>query len=277
MQKKAINGLAGHRWPVTLSRFIRPFLTVALLAGNICAADNSPGAPGKFLRTSGLPPEWQIPLLTYGDRLQKAGKERLLTSGAVTRSGVAVPFQLIHEIPNMVRYQEQAIGNPVSIITFDGNQLAKSVGNPQKQDNDLIETLVYDSPTWFFYLPSTAQGIRKLGSHFRIDGKQTGPYSGPFHDIYLVLLPVKQPGKVKQQQKFYHINSDTHLLDRVTYQDADNTSTKIEIFFENWTTASSNRVPQTVRRLENGTEVLRFNITSIALGPSVADAAFQRP
>ncbi len=67
------------------------------------------------------------------------------------------------------------------------------------------------------------------------------------------------------------------MMERVHYQDADNPSTKVEILLDNWTTISGNRVPRLIRRLENGVEVLRLTVNSAAIGPSVADGAFQKP
>jgi len=231
----------------------------------------------KFLRPGALPPGWQIPLLTMGDRMLKPGKERLVVAGTVTRNGSATTqFQATHELPNSIRYQEQG-GPAAGTVVFDGNQFGKSAGSAQKLDSDLVETLAFDSPVWFLYAPAKGLPVRKLGSRFRTDGQKGSAYSGSVHDVYLLLVPVQQPGKVKQQPKFFHVNSDTQLIERVSYQDADSPGTKVEIVLGNWATVSNNKVPQLIRRLENGVEVLRFNITSAVFGPSLADGAFQKP
>ena len=138
----------------------------------------------------------------------------------------------------------------------------------------MVETLSYDTPVCFFYGPVSGYPARKLGSRFRSDGLKSGPYIGPSYDVYLVRVPVQQSGKIKQQPKLYHVNSDTQLVERVVYQDV-NTQKTVEIILGNWTTISKNRVPQLIQRLENGVEVLRLTVTSATLGPSVADNAFQ--
>jgi hypothetical protein len=247
----------------------------ALLLGATLAVAYSQ-QPAKYVTLGAVPPGWQLALVNYGDRLQRPGKERLTISGTVVRNGSSTsPFQLIHELPNSVSYTEQS-GVNASTLVFAGGQFAKSGGGTvQQQDLDLIETLAYDSQTRLLYLPSNNIPVRKLGSRFRSDGQTGKVYSGPVYDVYLVMESVQQVGKVKQQAKYFHVNSDTQLLDSVHYQDADNPNTRVDVFLDNWTRISNNQAPQTIRRLENGVEVLRFTVGSAVLGPSVADGAFQ--
>jgi hypothetical protein len=260
---------AGER---VINRFKTGLFGVLFCAG-VFAATNT--GPAKYVRVGSLPAGWQIPLIRHGDRLQKPGKERLVLTGTITRNGAATSqFQLVHELPNSINYQEQTGGKTQKLV-FNGSQFSNSGGNVQEQDSDLIETLVYDSPLWFLYTPSSGLAVRKLGSRFRSDGQTGKVYSGPVYDVYLVLVAVQQPGKVKSQPKFYHVNSDTGLIERFNYQDSDHPGTKVEVILSNWISVSNNQVPQLIRRLENGTEVLRFAVASATFGPSVPDATFQ--
>ena len=257
-------------------RLIANLTVISLCFGAAAFAADSV-QPAKYIRVGVLPPGWQFPLLTYGDRLQKPGKERLSITGTVTRGGKAVTqFQAIHELPNSIRFQELA-GPSLSAIVFDGNRFGKSDNNVQKDDSDLVEMLSYDSPAGFIYAAVNGLPYRKLGSRFRMDGQHGTPFSGPSYDIYLIRVPVQQPGKIKQQAKFFHVNSDTQLIERINYQDADNPRTKVEIVLGNWATVSNNRVPQLITRVENGVEVLRLNITSSVFSPTMLDDAFQKP
>ena len=242
----------------------------ALFAAALAGAD---APPSKYLRFGGLPPAWQLALRTAGDRLQKPGKERLTINGSGSRNRAAgVAFQLVQEIPNLAHYSEP--GGPGHDVVFDGSQYGKPAGTPQSADSDLIETLVYDSPSWFLYAPSSMLPIRTLGARFRLNPQAGQRYSGPLYDVYLVTVPVQQPGKVKTQPKLFHVNSNTHLVEMVKYQQADNPATNVQIVLGNWTNVSGNAIPQTIQRFENGVEVLRFDVTSAALGPSVADGQF---
>ncbi len=245
-------------------------LILALLSACVILAANNP--PSKYVRIGGLPPGWQLPLWKAGDRLQTPGKERLTLAGTVTRKGAAdTTFALVHELPNRVRYSEGATG--VATV-FDGTQFGKTGASLQASDSDLIETLVYDSPIWFLYAPSTGLPARKLGSRFRVDPQKGKPYVGPLYDVYVIMVPVQQPGKIKSQPKVYHVNSNTQMVEMIKYQKADAPSTTVQIVLGNWTTVTNNAVPRTIQRLEDGVEVLRFNITSATFGPAVADGAF---
>lgn len=266
----------GSKKPWSYQSRVLTSVLVSLCCAAMLRGGDVSQAP-KHVTIGALPPGWQLALLTYGDRMQKPGKERLTISGTVTRGGSATAqFQVIHELPNSIRYQEQG-GSGATTVVFDGNQYGKSSGNPQKQDSDLVETLVYDSPTGFMYAPVSGVSIRKLGSRFRTVGIKDDPFAGSAHDVYVILTSIRQAGKIKQQPKFYHVNSDTFLLDRVNYQDTDNPGTRVEIILNDWAVVAGNRIPQLIRRLENGVEVLRFNITSAVFGPSVADGSFQKP
>ena len=253
----------------------RPLVGVLILAAfsaNLIFPANNP--PSKYLHFGGLPAGWQMPLLRSGDRLQKPGKERLMLVGTVTRNGSTIaPFQLIQELPNLVNYSEGVTGTATGLV-FNGAQYGKTGASLQATDSDLIETLVYDSPVWFLYAPSTMLPTRKLGSHFRVNPQAGKAYSGPLYDVYVITVAVQQPGKVKTQPKVYHVNSNTRMIEMINYQEADAPSTHVQVVLGNWTTVSGNAMPQTIQRLENGNEVLRFNITSATLGPSVADGSF---
>lgn len=248
----------------------------SLLLANLAFAADSAKQTFAYLKVGGLPPDWQMALMAHGDRLQKSGKERLVLIGTVTRKDYpSSPCQITYELPNQVRYQEQ--GSNAETVIFDGNRLSKGDGNVAKDDTDLIETLVYDSPERFLYSPLNRVPMRKLGSRFRMDGGKGPTYSGPTYDVFQILDQVQQGSKTKTQSKYYHVNSDSQLVERVYYQDADNPKVKVQVFLEDWTTISNNRVPRTIRRLENGLEVFRFSLSSATMGPSVPDGIFQKP
>src|SRR5271157_903035 len=252
-------------------RAFMPALILAVLSVTLIGAANNP--PSKYVHFGGLPPGWQMALLKSGDRLQKPGKERLTVVGTVTRNGLSTaPFQLVQELPNLVRYSEGTGGSATAVV-FDGSQFGKTGASIQATDSDLVETLVYDSPVWFLYAPSSSLPTRKLGSRFRLNPQSGKTYSGPLYDVYVITVPVQQPGKIKTQPKAYHVNSNTHMIEMIKYQEADSPSTNVQIVLGNWTTVSNNTVPHTIQRLENGVEVLRFTITSATLGPSVADGS----
>jgi len=255
-----------HRWPLAA-------LALVSLAALLAASNPQ---PSKYISFHSLPAGWQISLLNHGDRLLKPGKERLVLSGTTTRQNYAsLACQITYELPNQVRYQEQ--GSGAETLVFDGSQFSSNSASLQKADTDLMETLAYDSPDWFFYVPANTLPWRKLGSRFMINPQPGTRYTGPVYDIYLVSTSIQQPGKVKRQSKYYYVNSDSNLMERVQYQDADNPSTNVDVILGGWTTIANNRVPQTIQRMENGVEVFHFTVTSAVIGAAMADGAFQKP
>ena len=53
-------------------------------------------------------------------------------------------------------------------------------------DQETIETLVFDSADNFFLGQMQGVATRMLGSRFRLDDGTTANYAGPFYDIYQI-------------------------------------------------------------------------------------------
>ena len=263
--------IRGHRRRLLPLAAIAAVLAAGMLYGQTGTSEK---AASKYVSLGSAPPGWQLVLHAHGDRLQKPGKERMaLTGQVVLNGGAPAKIQIVRDLPNSVRYQEE--GGPT--IVFNGQRYASASGNLSKKDDDLIETLAYDAPEEFLYVPTRGLPVRKIGSGFRMKDQSGKAVGGAAYDIYSVVDSVQQPDKNKQQTKFYLINSDTHLVERVRYTDAGNSSIGVEIILSDWTVVSNNSVARTIRRLENGVEVLRFTIDAAALGATAADSLFDRP
>lgn len=256
--------------PERLAKLTLPAL--AVMAGLFGASTVT--GPAKYVTPGTLRPDLEFALRAYGDRLQKPGRERAVVVGSISRNGSApAPFQWTQELPNLCRLDVQS-GPLAGSFGFDGQQYWKKSASVQKQDTDLMETLIYDTPVRFFLLQSDRVPLRKLGSRFRLDGLIGKPYSGITYDIFLAVDTVPEAVGSKRQPKHYYINSNTQLVERVDYLDAIDGNVHVQTLIGGWITVSNNRVPQTIRRLENGTEVLRLTVSSAVLGPSVPDSAF---
>ncbi len=101
---------------------------------------------------------------------------------------------------------------------------------------------------------------RCLGYRFRSDEQST---EGPFHDIYAV-LPVDGVLEDRQGAKLFYFNSDTLVLDRITYQ----ATARVEVRLSNWQEINGQKIARRIERLENGVSVMTLTIHDMVVGPS---------
>src|SRR5215213_5286196 len=104
-----------------------------------------------YVQRSSLLPGLRDALKAAGDRMDKPGKERLVRAGTLTRGSElqASPVSLALEFPDRLRVEEQT-GAQSRVITFDGQSATLNGGEALSgADEDLVETLVYDSAEHF--------------------------------------------------------------------------------------------------------------------------------
>lgn len=216
-----------------------------------------PFAQRVYVRSSSLPPKLRGNLNALGDRLERRGKEQLIIRGTLTRSGGSAPVTLNLEPANLMSLKTKS-GIQEQTIAFDGTGAsARAVAGA---DRSLIETLVFDTAESFFVQQMKGAATRCLGYRFRSDEQTT---DGPFHDIYAV-LPVDGVLDDRQGAKLFYFNSDTLVLDRITYQ----TTARVEVRFSNWQETNGQKIARRIERLENGVSVMTLAIQDLAFVPS---------
>jgi hypothetical protein len=210
-----------------------------------------------------------------GDRLEKPGKERLTFAGTLEKSmnsqPESFPFRLVWELPGRLRLEEFRGAQP-QVTTFDGATLAKLGGSLTQQDQEQIETLLYDSAEHFFVGRAQGQAMRYLGGRFSASGDDE---TGPVHDLYEVVDRIRTTTEGRQQIKHYYFNSDTQLLEKVRYKlkRGDSTIT-VEVQLSDWRPYQNQQFPGHLVRLENGEPVFTLKINSVGIGPKVEDGIF---
>ncbi|MGA9768528.1 MAG: hypothetical protein WBV94_05775 [Blastocatellia bacterium] len=235
----------------------------------------APSGNADYVRLSRLRPQLREALIALGDRLEKPGKERLVLTGTLSRSsGTKSPFRLFLEYPGRLRFEEQN-ASQVRVEVFNGLNELTTGGAVSQQDEDLIETLVYDSVDNYFIGQMKARATRFLGTRFRLDDGEDAGYKGPFYDIYQVADQVQSGASARAQDKLYYFNSDSQLMERVRYQTE--SKTNVEIQFSDWTKVESQTLPSRILRLENEQVVLSFDFTSVLVMPRAQDGIFDRP
>ena len=229
-----------------------------------------------LVRRGLLGPHLPWKLNALGNRLEKPGRERVSLIGTLSRAGETRPrgFAAILEFPDRLRLTI-ADGAATRVIFFDGEQ-AMSAGTPLiSDDGDLIETLVYDTAEHFFMTQMQGKATRFLGARFRMDDGSDSNYNGPYHDIYQVVDQIKTSTPQREQAKLYYFNSDTLLLERVSYQmDRDGSTVKIEEVISDWQKEEGQQVARRLERFENGKSVSVLSVRSVGLGPRADDGVF---
>lgn len=217
-----------------------------------------------YVRTSSLPPKLRWNVKALGDRLERRGKEQLIIHGTLTRPGVAgsVPVTLNLEPANRMTMKTTA-GIQEQTITFDRTQSSEQA--VADADRSLIETLVFDTAESFFVQQMKGAATRCLGYRFR---SNEGNTEGPFHDIYAV-MPVDGVLEDRQGAKLFYFNSDTLVLDRITYQ----ATARVEVRLSNWRETNGQKVARRIERFENGVNVMTLTIRDMAIGPSIQSEA----
>lgn len=227
-----------------------------------------------YVRASRLSPKLVWHLKAMGDRLEKPGRERLSVTATLSRDSQAEEVSAVWEFPDRLRLTRQK-GNQTRVITFDGDEVKAPENSLDTAEQALIETLVYGTAEHFFDTQMQGMATRLLGSRFRIDDGSSADYSGPYYDVYKVADRVMTSVDQREQLKFYYFNSETLLLERVSYEINRNGSTvKVEERLGDWTREQGQQVARRIERFENGQSVFALTVRTAHLSPRADDAAF---
>lgn len=170
------------------------------------------------VRAGVLWPQLRLYLKTLGDRLQEPGKERLMLNGTLDRAGEqSVPVTGILEFPDRLQLITPS-GSQTRALVYNGEASRAGDAVLSSADQDLIESVVNDSAEHFFKAQAEGAPTRHLGDRFRADDGATENYSGPYYDVFSLQDKVIIGSVSRSQTKLYYFDSETRLLDRVTYE-----------------------------------------------------------
>lgn len=250
--------------------------TTVTNASSQAAANPSARKRSAYVRRSLLSPKLVWHLNALGDRLEKPGRERLRVTGTLTRANDQQTAEVVAlwEFPDQLSLTMRK-GNETRVFTFDGYE-AKAGGNPlDAAERDLIETLVYGSAEHFFTTQMQGNATRFLGSRFRLDDGSSADYNGPFYDVYKVAERTNSSDDQSEQSKLYYFNSETLLLERVSYEINRNGSTvKVEERLSGWTKEQGQQAARRIERFENGESVFVLTVRTVGLSARANDGAF---
>ena len=222
----------------------------------------------RYVNRGRVSPRLASNLNALGNRLEKPGKERLTLMGSLRTGGETQEFAATLEFPDKLRL---AVNGPQNrVIVFDGEQTTVSAA----AELDLIETLTYDSAEHFFAAQMQGKAMRFLGARFRTDDGSAPDYNGPYFDIYKIADHVRASGQ-ERPAKLYYFNSETLLLERVTYVvNRGGAEISIETKLSDWRVAEGQQVARRIERFENGRSVFVFSVGSVQFASRADDGLF---
>lgn len=234
-----------------------------------------------YIERKGIWPQLRSALDVYGDRLEKPGKERLTAIGMLsnvnTTDNEKIPVRLVFEFPDKLRLEKQK-GNKIETTIFDGKKKVKIGDVLKPQEEEELETLVFDSLDHFMAAHLLGSPLRFLGDRFRLDDGTAVNYTGPYYDIYQIAeqqFDANNNKKQTVQQKLYFFNSNTHKLERITYQVAGKKETvEAVVQLGGWQNLGGQVLPTSLTRLENGKPAITLTISALALSPRLNDVTF---
>ncbi|HET6979060.1 MAG TPA: hypothetical protein VFI24_22190 [Pyrinomonadaceae bacterium] len=230
-----------------------------------------------YVNRSRLSPKLVMHLNALGNRLEKPGKERISLTGELRSSSESQPRELTAtlEFPDKLQLGIKN-GQQNRLLTF-ADQENQATRTPLSSDElDLIESVTYDSAEHFFNTQMQGNAMRFLGSRFRMDDGSSPDYNGPYYDVYKIADRIKASGE-ERAAKLYYFNSDTLLLERVTYViNRNGSEISVETKLGDWRDDDGQKVARRIERLENGRSVFILNIRSTQFGRRADDGIFLR-
>jgi hypothetical protein len=235
--------------------------------------DDRQFADANRVRAAALSSDLRNLLAALGDRLERPGKERVTYVGMLQRAGEnrAAPFTLIWETPGKISLQD--FGRQQTTL-FDGETVFRSAASSTAFDQELLETLVFDSAEHLFLSQMRGAATRFLGSRFRLS-EDSQSDSEPVYDVFEVTEPNVTRQESVRQTRQYFFNSDTQVLTLVRYRGVNNgVETAVEVRFENSRRIGGQRFPMRIVRLEDGHPIITLTIASVSVGLRFNDGIF---
>jgi hypothetical protein len=248
--------------------------SAVLLAGTmLCAQPVKTLDPRAYLSNGRLPGHVSAQADAVGDRLTKAGKERIVSIGTLYAGQAQFGVRTIWELRGGSRYEQGSVR-----IVDNGSQTVTSRGKPTHEEVGLIESIFEDSHETFLENVANGRAFRLVGRRFRPGRDRNAPYTGPLFDVIDVEVTGSRSERKDRQMKRYFFNSLSGQLDHTRYEYMSNGSKVIaETYFTQWEQSEGQWAPRVVERRENGASIFTLRLAAITFGAALNDSAFTTP
>ena len=253
------------------SKRIASAVLLAMLALLMPAASSqsSSSAKSPLVAPAQVSPFLRPQFAALGDRVRKAGNERVTLHGTFTDSAGTTQAQVVIELGGKVSVTWA--GRPGQQLVFDGvsSKVTGAVTNP----NDLLESLVDDLPENLLLAGKSGIGFRLIGLKFAA--------AGGMCDLYDVPTRGQASMKPAAQVKRYCFDSQTALLRWVQYFSGGTVQhptvqhpVEVRTDFSKWINAAGQAVPGSIVRSRAGSQIFSFQVQTAVVSPAVNDNAF---
>jgi hypothetical protein len=221
----------------------------------------------RYFPLTQVSPVFRPYLIAAGNRLDKAGRERVTAAGTIQfgpdGGGQVSAAQFALQMPSQVR-----IDLAGASVVYDGKNSPQAVPGSSR-DVDAIETLVEDSLEGLLLIGSDKGSARFLGTGIR-DSSAKGP--AVFFDVIQVLYRTKIRAGAKQS-KMYFFDTATKLLARVEHEPRP--GVRLQVNLKDWRDVQGTKIPFQIERRENDVVTLRITLTAAQLGEGKDDLPFK--
>jgi len=151
-------------------------------------------------------------------------------------------------------------------LTWDAEQGGLSSGREaSKNDRELIERLVFDSPDQFVLMQLRGASYYTVARAVRpVDA--TDGYAGPLWTIVRITDPEQdQAKKPTSSWRLYYLNTVTGLIDRIESQVQ---GQRIVAEIPAWTEQNGEKLPAQIVWSRDGQTIMRYTLTNFAPSPN---------
>jgi len=209
---------------------------------------------------------WQVPSVlrenyaALGNRLQKAGKERITIKGILKKSSGSKPIQVIIEKGGKAR-----IDTSSKSVRFDGKNVSNGINS---DDDELLESFVDDLPENLIETTASGAALRLIGHRYK-------DAQGKLCNIFDAWILSKSNPQRQRTFKRYCFDSNTMLLSWVQYRpDGETKGTLLETRFDDWVVISGQAIPATISRRKDGIIIFSLEAQELNVSSKAADDIF---
>jgi hypothetical protein len=251
----------------------------SMAAGHILASIAGAQANAKKATEAALLRSQDIPVTlerfhrVMGERLAKAGKERLVSVGNLQEKAASKPTTLRFELPGRFRLEKDG----KAILGSGSGAAAPQSGLAANEDeDDLLESMFLDRQESALYSVSQGASLRVIG--YQVQASRGGAnYAGPYFDIFEITGKADGKANSELRSKRFVFDSMSGLLQRVHYVlSRRGSNVPIETRFSQWTVVDSVPVPGRVERWAEGVNSLAFAATGHSFSGKAEDGLFER-
>lgn len=254
---------------------------LSILSMGILVVAQQPQTPGNnsqpsldYLRTASLTHKMLLYRSALGDRFDKPGKERVVLLGSLTKgNSPPVPISILRDIKGNARLDDQSPNG--RSLGFDGLSVWSSKAPVAQDDLDLMESIQHDTvETLLFAAQKPGTAIREEALRAKTEGIPGRNY----YDVYIVRDTIQFDGKPHLVAKTFLVDSDTQLLDRVTYKILRNgVQVRFDTRIAGWLLIGGQRYPAIVERFQSGVRTHLLNFSTASTLPNAIDDSFKLP